>query len=150
MDLDHFKSVNDRWGHQAGDQALVTVAELLRASCPQAVVARLGGDEFALYWGDRPLDFLIRKARLLVKLVREAFRSSEALRLIAPSIGIVRCDEAGLTLDELIRRADVAMYTAKRGKLGYCVYEPGLEKRSDEALRSGAPDDEGAHADSRF
>ena len=40
------------------------------------------------------------------------------------------------------------MYTAKRGKLGYCVYEPGLEKRSDEALRSGAPDDEGAHADS--
>ena len=39
------------------------------------------------------------------------------MRLIAPSIGIVRCDEAGLTLDELIRRADVAMYTAKRGKL---------------------------------
>lgn len=148
VDLDHFKSVNDRWGHQAGDQALVTVAELLRASCPQAVVARLGGDEFALYWGDRPLDFLICKARLLVERMREAFRSSEALRLIAPSIGIVRCDQAGLTLDELIRRADVAMYTAKRGRLGYCVYEPELEKRPDEALRSGATEDEGAHADS--
>ena len=85
VDLDHFKSVNDRWGHQAGDQALVTVAELLRASCPQAVVARLGGDEFALYWGDRPLDFLIRKARLLVKLVREAFRSSEPCGSLPPA-----------------------------------------------------------------
>lgn len=75
-----------------------------------------------------------------MKLVREAFRSSEALRLIAPSIGIVRCDEAGLTLDELIRRADVAMYTAKRGKLGLLRLRTGSGKafgRSSPERRAG-------------
>lgn len=73
----------------------------MRASCPQAVAARLGGDEFVLYWDDRSLDFLISTARLLIEQMGEVFSSSETLRLIAPSIGIVHCDKVGLTLDEL-------------------------------------------------
>lgn len=139
MDLDNFKAVNDRCGHQAGDHVLVTVAGLLREICPEALTARLGGDEFVLYLRDHPLDFLIRKAGQLVELMRETFGNSEMLRDLSPSIGIVRSEEPGLTLDELIRRADAAMYTAKRGRLGYCVYEPGLENPPDDDRGADRP-----------
>ena len=139
IDVDNFKAVNDRCGHQAGDHVLVTVAGLLREICPEALTARLGGDEFVLYLRDHPLDFLIRKAGQLVELMRETFGNSEMLRDLSPSIGIVRSEEPGLTLDELIRRADAAMYTAKRGRLGYCVYEPGLENPPDDDRGADRP-----------
>ena len=115
------------------------MAGLLREICPEALTALLGGDEFVLYLRDHPLDFLIRKAGQLVELMRETFGNSEMLRDLSPSIGIVRSEEPGLTLDELIRRADAAMYTAKRGRLGYCVYEPGLENPPDDDRGADRP-----------
>lgn len=131
VDLDNFKSINDRYGHQTGDEILALAARLLREACPEAVAARLGGDEFVLYLNEgRSLEFLEQKARFLLEKLCEAFQHSEMVRIISASIGIVYAEEPGLSLDALIRRADLAMYEAKRrGKLCCCVYTPDLEAR---------------------
>lgn len=78
----------------------------------------------------RSLEFLEQKARFLLEKLCEAFQHSEMVRIISASIGIVYAEEPGLSLDALIRRADLAMYEAKRrGKLCCCVYTPDLEAR---------------------
>jgi diguanylate cyclase (GGDEF)-like protein len=135
IDLDDFKDVNDRLGHQVGDQLLVAVADRLR-SCvrPSDVPARLGGDEFAV---------LVTEARTPRELIAIADRILDALRApvllagvlpVSPqgTVGVAIAEGPDIGTDELLRRADVAMYAAKaRGKGVTGLFEPSLE----EALR---------------
>ncbi|MEA3019619.1 MAG: hypothetical protein QOI47_1143 [Actinomycetota bacterium] len=120
IDLDGFKDVNDSLGHATGDHLLVDIAERLRA-CVRAAdtPARLGGDEFAILLEDldSPEEAVNLADRVMAALsVPFQVRSKELT--ITASIGIAINTSSGLTVDDLLRNADVAMYTAKNGGRG--------------------------------
>ena len=123
VDLDHFKTVNDRLGHETGDQVLVRTATVLRDIVrPADLVARLGGDEFALWLGGADHMTAAERAETLRFAVPKALDeiTGGTPPRITLSIGIatraVRADE---DIDGLIRRADEAMYDAKRNGRGH-------------------------------
>ena len=118
VDLDNFKLVNDKLGHQAGDDALIAVAKALRAGVRvDDLVARLGGDEFALWLDDVDIDLAEGRAYdLLADTTIFAPFVVDPKRPLGMSIGLAAFDPAsGETLERLIARADAAMYDIKRG-----------------------------------
>ena len=122
-DLDHFKPVNDRLGHEVGDQVLVATAALLRATVrPTDLVARLGGDEFAIWMNGADHMTAAERAEYLRDAAPRALNEitgPDGPRL-SMSIGIAsRAPGDGEALDSLIRRADMAMYEVKRGGRGH-------------------------------
>lgn len=129
LDLDDFKLVNDRLGHGAGDELLSVVADRLR-SCLRAgdTPARLGGDEFAILLEDAPDVASIVEVveRVLVALDAPVVIDGQEVYARA-SIGIATRKDAGTTVEDLIRNADLAMYTAKaKGKGRIELYDPGM------------------------
>ena len=117
IDLDGFKSVNDRHGHAAGDELLVQVAARMRRSVGEtAVVARLGGDEFALLVSGTGVDNLGAQVdRLLAGLV-PSFAVGEALVTLGASAGMARAPQDGASLTELFAAADRTLYAAKASR----------------------------------
>jgi diguanylate cyclase (GGDEF)-like protein len=113
-DLDNFKSVNDRYGHQLGDMVLVSVGRLLHAHVRQSDCAvRLGGDEFAVVLASTGVDVARRRAEALVAAVRAHPWQDLAPGLqITASVGLASGRTAEFT--DLIQRADRALYQAKR------------------------------------
>jgi diguanylate cyclase (GGDEF)-like protein len=112
IDIDHFKSVNDEHGHHTGDQALVAVAEALRAAVrEQDVVARLGGEEFALVLPGTGTDASMR----ITERARERVAEQDALGLrLTLSAGLACYPADGHDADALMQAADGALYNAKR------------------------------------
>lgn len=114
-DLDRFKSVNDTWGHETGDRVIRAFAALVRTTSPdRAIAARIGGEEFAI--------FLPGANQQAALLYAEALRSAFAVKSVdgvpegtffTASFGVAECD-AGDSLSDLRRRADAALYAAKR------------------------------------
>lgn len=129
VDLDNFKHVNDKYGHYTGDNALVLTAQLLRKHLRGAVIARLGGDEFAAYFpAGCTKENLCTCARGLLASMIEAYDEHEAYQGLSASIGVALVEDQGLSREDLVRRGDLAMYTAKRlGKRRYCFYTTSLE-----------------------
>ena len=124
IDVDNFKDINDRLGHMAGDRALQKVADCLRGCLREHdVVARLGGDEFAAILCDiSGIDQAVGSAERILKQTVQIRDSYGALRKISFSIGIAVYPEHAKSRDILLRRADDAMYVAKRqGKGRYYV-----------------------------
>ena len=116
MDLDHFKEVNDTLGHGAGDQLIVSVAELLRMRMRRSdLVARLGGDEFAILLPEADRASAENVARDIVALVAEkaSFVDGSRPRRLTASIGVVLIERAGITASQLVSTADMTMYDAK-------------------------------------
>jgi diguanylate cyclase (GGDEF)-like protein len=112
LDLDHFKSLNDTWGHQAGDDVLRGVGAALRSCTRQGdVVARYGGEEFALILPGAVAADAVATARR----VRSELLGVEAPRPITASLGIACRRGAGLSGAELLAAADTALYAAKGG-----------------------------------
>jgi diguanylate cyclase (GGDEF)-like protein len=123
LDLDRFKEINDTLGHSYGDRLLEQVGPRLRAHLREEdVLARLGGDEFAaLLPGLSRTSALAAAARLLHAL-REPF-TVDGLELdVDASIGIALGDGGSAGMDDLLRQADIAMYTAKQMQSGVEVY----------------------------
>ena len=118
VDLDHFKKVNDTFGHAAGDQALTYTAEIFKTVFRQDdLVARVGGDEFliVLELGTNAEDVLSRKVDQLLKQVPLTFRSPGGTISVTFSIGGCLCEKvAGANLEQLIAKADAAMYQVKQ------------------------------------
>jgi diguanylate cyclase (GGDEF)-like protein len=131
IDLDDFKDVNDRLGHQVGDQLLVAVADRLRRSIRSSdVPARLGGDEFAVLVTEAcgPQELMAIAERILDALRAPVVLAGQCLVSPQGTIGVAIAETPQLGADELLRRADVAMYAAKaRGKGATGLYEPSLE-----------------------
>ena len=128
IDLDNFKELNDTLGHQAGDQLLREVARRLaaRVSHPDLLV-RLGGDEFALVIALAAGEDGCEVAeRILERLTRPLAIEGVQLRVDA-SVGIAERDDAGLSIADLLRRADVAMYAAKGSRARVEPYDPKLD-----------------------
>jgi diguanylate cyclase (GGDEF)-like protein len=122
LDLDHFKQLNDRRGHDVGDDALCIIAALLRATVrPADMVARFGGDEFALWLDGADELAAAERAETMRKEGPQALAHlTDAPQLpVTMSIGIATRWPAGAeTIDELIQRADRVMYEVKRAGRG--------------------------------
>jgi diguanylate cyclase (GGDEF)-like protein len=122
-DLDDFKPVNDRLGHEAGDEVLQRTATILRNTVrPSDVVARLGGDEFALWMNGADHLTAAERADHLCKAVPESLReiAGDGAPLPTVSIGIATREAgSGEPVDSLLRRADQAMYLVKRKGRGH-------------------------------
>jgi diguanylate cyclase (GGDEF)-like protein/PAS domain S-box-containing protein len=133
VDLDHFKFINDSFGHEAGDTLLKLVAARLRSVMrPTDVVARLGGDEFVLLCSD-PSDMANLEdlaARILHAAIRPVSLAGQERRVSA-SIGIAVYPDDGETERALMKSADTAMYTAKlEGKNNYRLFSNRLKEES--------------------
>lgn len=130
IDLDGFKVVNDDLGHAAGDRVLVEVAGRIRDSFRQEdTVARFGGDEFTvLLEGIEDRDDLDRAAERLARRLEEPFRLEGGTYRLTASIGIAVAGGPGVHPDELVRRADAAMYRSKAQEgTRHHVYDPARE-----------------------
>jgi diguanylate cyclase (GGDEF)-like protein len=126
MDLDDFKPINDRFGHHAGDQALIEVSRRLKSALRESdVVARVGGDEFVAFTQD--LDDR-DSARVVAEKLEEALKTPILVNgvpcSVGVSIGIALYPGDGKTADDLLRKADESMYRIKRtGKNGFIFFE---------------------------
>lgn len=146
IDLDHFKRINDRYGHQTGDAALQHFARVVRAHIRQTDrFARLGGEEFALLMPDTASDAALQLIERLRQRIAEAPLPLDggALLTITASIGV-----ASLCLtdshDSLFLRADDAMYAAKAAGRNRVVYGPCSQGQVEIPTVTGLSPDEGA------
>ena len=132
LDLDRFKTVNDTHGHQAGDAVLRALAETIRKTVRDSDIAgRFGGEEFLTLLPETDVDGAVHFAKRLLVAVRELeiAHEGQVLRVTA-SLGIMewsaRTEE--ITMDEIVRRADVALYRAKdSGRDQYAVWNESLD-----------------------
>lgn len=139
IDLDHFKDINDTFGHAAGDAVLTEVAERLRACLGSGdVAARLGGDEFSVVQSglNQPLDALALARRIIADL-GAPFTVDGRETFIGASVGIAFPDEDGETPNRILKNADIALYSAKDAGRGVArVFEPfmGMERQARRSM----------------
>ena len=133
LDLDHFKSINDTLGHSAGDQLLQAVARRLRdATRPGDLVARLGGDEFSVLLRSavQPAEVDALAGRLIESLSRPVPLQGRHVQ-VGASVGVALWEGSAAGVDEILVRADLALYAAKDGGRGrHAVYTPAMGERS--------------------
>jgi diguanylate cyclase (GGDEF)-like protein len=136
IDLDRFKMVNDTLGHHIGDLLLRQVGDRMKDLVRQgaATVARLGGDEFAILLPATDIGAARALATRLIKHLEEPIVVEGQIVDVSGSIGIVSCPANGTDVNTLFRRADVAMYAAKRGNSGYALYDEDADQHSAERL----------------
>ncbi|CAM4401090.1 MAG: diguanylate cyclase [Paenibacillus macerans] len=113
LDIDHFKAVNDTYGHQTGDEVLKTVANVIaKSSPPEAVCSRYGGEEFVILLRERNMDEVYGIAERIRQTISAA--PTPFAGKITVSIGISLSPEHGVSRDEVLQAADMALYRAKR------------------------------------
>jgi diguanylate cyclase (GGDEF)-like protein/PAS domain S-box-containing protein len=131
IDLDDFKTVNDTLGHDAGDALLVAVAQRLRAALrPSDTIARMGGDEFAVLLEDQQNehDPIEAAERLRIALSSTPFNIAGQELFVHASIGVTVSSPRTANIAELLKEADLAMYTSKtRGKGRSEVFDPSMQ-----------------------
>ena len=130
LDLDGFKHINDTLGHMAGDQLLKVISERLRSSVRDIdTVARLGGDEFAIIQSStkQPLDSGALATRIC-ELTSQPVQLGQNEVVVEMSIGIALASTDGDDCEQLLKRADMALYqTKQKGRGTYCYFKPEME-----------------------
>ncbi|MCM1127389.1 MAG: sensor domain-containing diguanylate cyclase [Lachnospiraceae bacterium] len=117
LDLDNFKTVNDRYGHQEGDRALLTTTQILQKCMPDDMIARIGGDEFVVVKVGECSKEEVEQTRLwLQEQLDTTFAKDEHLKNISASIGTSQSGQGALIMDALIGEADRLMYEEKSKK----------------------------------
>jgi diguanylate cyclase (GGDEF)-like protein len=151
IDLDGFKGVNDNYGHAVGDQLIRLCADLAVELTPRGgTVARMGGDEFAIFAeGHDAVTNLSQTVERLLTRLRDPFHIGERTIMIGASVGLAMTGDNCSDPAELMRRADIAMYAAKRaGKMRATWFNPALDAtqaehhRIEQKLRRGLDNDE--------
>lgn len=113
IDIDHFKTINDTYGHQAGDEFLRSVAAMLQTRSAD-IACRYGGEEFVLLFPDMPRDVTLERAEQIRRMCEDAaIPFGEFAIRTTLSIGVANYPESGKSADALITAADAALYAAK-------------------------------------
>ena len=126
LDIDYFKQINDAHGHADGDVLLATVGQRLLSSVRESdTVARMGGDEFVIVMPEfRTLHDVERCGEQILRTVAQPIEIAGRTITLTLSIGISIYPEGGRSADELLRNADVAMYTVKdNGRNSLCIFD---------------------------
>jgi diguanylate cyclase (GGDEF)-like protein len=126
IDIDGFKHINDNYGHDVGDAALVAIARRVESVCRAGdTAARLGGDEFTLLLESvESQDAALDVADRVIQTLRRGLLVGDLELLVTVSVGVA-CYDEGMDAKELVRRADTAMYRAKElGKDQYLLWVP--------------------------
>ena len=136
VDLDRFKDVNDTYGHETGDLVLQFVADALRSLAqPDDTVIRLGGDEFVIVFGSAKRERVLSAGRAIVEQLSRPVKLDGATYSLGASVGIAFSNNPS----ELLRQADVALYSAKRrGKGQVSIYSAGLFDFREAPIPTGA------------
>jgi diguanylate cyclase (GGDEF)-like protein len=115
FDIDHFKRVNDRFGHEAGDIVLQRTAALVREELPpELLLARIGGEEFAFLLSDSAVEAAIAMAeRCRMAIAATVFRSGRRSLFVSASFGCAVTQIGDMAVSDVLRRADKALYAAK-------------------------------------
>jgi diguanylate cyclase (GGDEF)-like protein/PAS domain S-box-containing protein len=140
LDFDHFKSINDTYGHDVGDQFLQGLAERLKTCLRHAdTIARLGGDEFVVLLTSIDNDTQVEKvARRIVETFQQPWETGPYRFHVTTSIGISLFPQDGEAIDELISHADKALYQAKaEGKNRYRFYHSLGDQQKNQQRNSG-------------
>ena len=130
LDLDHFKQVNDTYGHQAGDRALAATAEMMQNEFADGFCARLGGDEFMIVlMGKRDIEGVEWRVNGFMKRLLSFYRDFPEMCALSVSAGISQAvPEKHKTIDRLIHESDRALYRAKNEGRARCkVYTSDME-----------------------
>ncbi|MCX6059183.1 MAG: PAS domain S-box protein [Chloroflexi bacterium] len=134
LDIDHFKKVNDTYGHEAGDLALQHVAEIMRSSLREIdILGRMGGEEFAVLMPNTTLeDAVLLSERIRLSIAKASFDSSAQALILTVSIGVEIFNAEMSGFDGLLRNADEALYRAKNNGRNCVVaysfpYEGGIQ-----------------------
>jgi diguanylate cyclase (GGDEF)-like protein/PAS domain S-box-containing protein len=143
MDLDDFKNVNDLYGHQVGDELLCQVAERLRTNLRELdTVARLGGDEFVILleglepYAEEAAAEVEHIGSKLLQALREPYLVNGQRFNNSASLGVVLFNDEQQTVDELMQRADLSMYSSKAaGKNALSFYDPQMQARVSMRLK---------------
>src|SRR6266576_426083 len=135
LDLDHFKEVNETFGHQAGDRLLEQVGPRLRSEIrPEDMVARLGGDEFAVLLPKTDATAATLTAARLLGVLERPFEVEGQHLDVAVSIGLAMSPDDGDDPDTLLRRADIALFVAKQPRGSFVRYAPEHERQGASRL----------------
>ena len=136
LDLNGFKDVNDTLGHHVGDVLLKQVAERLLAG--PGIVARLGGDEFGVLLTESSEEAAQVTGQRTHRALEEPFVVAGSQLYVGASIGVALFPCHADTAEQLLQRADVAMYQAKGSRSGCCVYDPEHDRNSHQKLALAA------------
>jgi diguanylate cyclase (GGDEF)-like protein/PAS domain S-box-containing protein len=143
LDMDHFKEVNDTFGHSAGDRTLEILTERLTRALPkETLIGRLAGDEFALFVEQLPRDPdtdhrgpIANLARIILNEIGKAFYIEQQEMFLSASVGVAFCPMDAENVIDLIRNADAAMYYAKQnGGNSFAFYTPEMNAAAVERL----------------
>ncbi|WP_148449872.1 EAL domain-containing protein [Gorillibacterium timonense] len=138
LDIDNFKYINDTMGHSFGDQLLAAFSSrLISLSGPNDEHFRFGGDEYVIFLKDiQSKKEVLDYAERMIEAVKEPFSLHDSLLHVSVSIGIACYPDNGTTVEELLQKADVAMYRAKQAGRGvYALYEQEMQQVFDERMR---------------
>ncbi|WP_428034127.1 bifunctional diguanylate cyclase/phosphodiesterase [Amphritea sp.] len=149
IDLDRFKSINDSFGHQCGDQLLLDLARRLQSIQPKdSIIIRHGGDEFVVLTPLVDTEEVMALSQTIIETICKPYRVNNLKLHIGASIGIAQYPVHGESFDILLRSADIAMYESKKIKNSIHLFEDKMEEgylqnvKIEQALRSAISDDE--------
>ena len=127
VDLDRFKDINDTYGHQTGDGALMITSRLLQECFPNDLVVRMGGDEFLiLRVGNCSVQELEQSAQMMLDKLCSTYAATENLHILSASVGITQSHDSNEDIDILLQQSDIALYQAKQNGRGrYWLYDKG-------------------------
>lgn len=125
LDLDHFKQINDQFGHVAGDATLAKFARMIKSQFRESdLIGRIGGDEFAVFFPAPDRSAVEKKARDLHAALSWEIKTETSVYQVSSSIGIALSPAHGTDFETLYRNADIALYQAKnQGKNGFFFFE---------------------------
>jgi len=128
INVDNFKGINDRYGQEAGDQALVELANRLKAMLdPEDLLARLGGDEFVITTFNTDLVHLQASCQTLVDKLARSFEVGPLRIQLTVSVGLAKYPEHGESSSNLLRSAHLALYKSKQSRNSFCIYRTEME-----------------------
>ena len=135
LDLDGFKDINDSLGHHAGDQVLQVVSARLRTTLRQSdTVARLGGDEFAVLLPKTDTEGAELAGSKILQEIEMPMVVADRTVFVRGSIGVAAFPEHGASEQELMQKADIAMYVAKNDRCGVAVYSSDRDGRAGQRI----------------